>query len=171
MTAASQPDHPPAPEVRVCFVHGAEAIYAQGAPADCPHGFAPSTSNAVGIDLRACFPESEIIIRAGERYPTPSGITLEPVTPGFAGFVYARSGLGAKHGLTVAQGVGLIDPDYRGEIIIWLLNTAQEDRMVKQGERVAQLVFQPYLRPVVSLVDSLGQTGRGSGGFGHTGRF
>ncbi len=160
-----------APQVRVCFVNNAEAIYAQGAPDGHLHGFMPSTPTAVGIDLRACLTEPEVIVAAGERLAVPSGVIIEPITPGVAGFVYSRSGLGAKHGLTVAQGVGVIDPDYRGEIIVWLLNTSKTDRAIKQGERIAQLVFLPYVRPEIIIADNLSQTERGSGGFGHTGRF
>ena len=92
------------------------------------------------------------------------------VTPGVAGFIYSRSGLGAKHGLTVAQGVGVIDPDYRGEIIVWLLNTADRPLTVQAGDRIAQLVLMPVGVPVVAVVEELGDTARGAGGFGHTGK-
>jgi len=99
----------------------------------------------------------------------PSGIAVESTIPGIAGFVYSRSGLGAVKGLTVAQGVGVIDPDYRGEITVFLLNTGEEDDTVQNGERIAQLVFQPYVRPLFTPAATLGTTGRGAGGFGHTG--
>ena len=95
---------------------------------------------------------------------------MEPLTPGIAGFVYSRSGLGAVQGLTVAQGVGVIDPDYRGEIAVVLLNTSGEPRRLRRGDRIAQLVFQPAFQVELEESDSLGQTGRGSGGFGHTGK-
>ena len=94
---------------------------------------------------------------------------MEIVGTGLAGFVYSRSGLGAKHGLTVAQGVGVIDPDYRGEIVVWLLNTSQTHQTVACGDRIAQLVIQPFVRTKVTPVDALGETHRGAGGFGHTG--
>ena len=99
-----------------------------------------------------------------------TGIAISIQQPGVAGFIYSRSGLGAKHGLTVAQGVGVIDPDYRGEIIVWLLNTAQEPRTVSRHERIAQLVLAPIVRPIVTPVDDLDDTSRGDGGFGHTGK-
>jgi dUTP pyrophosphatase len=99
----------------------------------------------------------------------PSGIAVESTIPGIAGFVYSRSGLGAVKGLTVAQGVGVIDPDYRGEITVFLLNTGEEDYTVQNGERIAQLVFQPYVRPLFTPAATLGTTGRAAGGFGHTG--
>ena len=95
---------------------------------------------------------------------------LEPATAFSAGILYSRSGLGAREGLTVAQGVGVIDPDYTGEILVMLLNTSGEERILKRGERMAQLVFQPFVRPVWQEVESLSATERGAGGFGHTGR-
>ena len=70
----------------------------------------------------------------------------------------------------MAQGVGVIDPDYRGEIIVWLLNTSQEPRTISRHERIAQLVLAPILRPIVAAVDELDDTSRGDGGFGHTGK-
>jgi dUTP pyrophosphatase len=94
---------------------------------------------------------------------------MEILTPGLAGFVFSRSGLGAREGLTVAQGVGLIDPDYRGEIMVYLLNTASEERRLRRGERMAQLVLLPFARAQWTLVPALGDTDRGAGGFGHTG--
>ena len=90
--------------------------------------------------------------------------------PAVAGFVYSRSGLGAKEGLVVAQGVGVIDPDYRGEIIVWLLNTSQTPISINQGDRIAQLVFLNYYQPAFNIVTQLGTTQRGAGGFGHTGK-
>ena len=163
-------DHPPT--VHVCFLGEAARIYGEEQPgSEMPPGFAPATVTSVGIDLRACFAEEEISLEPGARLAIPSGVIIEPVVPGLAGFVYSRSGLGAKHGLVVAQGVGVIDPDYRGEIMVWLLNTSQKAMSVKQGERIAQLVFQPYARPRILRQSSLSETPRGSGGFGHTGRF
>jgi dUTP pyrophosphatase len=89
--------------------------------------------------------------------------------PGVAGFVYSRSGLGARQGLVVAQGVGVIDPDFRGEITVMLLNLSQEPRTVTQGMRIAQLVFQPVIPVHCIPVSELSPTERGAGGFGHTG--
>ena len=158
--------------VHVCFLGEAARIYGEEQPgSEMPPGFAPATTISVGIDLRACFAGEEISLAPGERAAVPSGVVIEPVVPGLAGFVYSRSGLGAKHGLVVAQGVGVIDPDYRGEIMVWLLNTSQKTMAVKQGERIAQLVFQPYVRPLIRRKEQLSETSRGSGGFGHTGQF
>ena len=95
--------------------------------------------------------------------------SVEPLQPGVAGFVYSRSGLGAVKGLTVAQGVGVIDPDYRGELVTWLLNTSSAPITVKRGDRVAQLIFQPFARLEPAEARELSATERGTGGFGHTG--
>jgi dUTP pyrophosphatase len=128
-----------------------------------------STEDSAGFDLRACMDEETIVLAPGERYPFPSGLAVEVCEPGVAGFVYSRSGLGTKKGLTVSQGVGVIDPDYRGEIIVSLLNTSKETRTIERGERIAQLVFMPVLRANLTPVDELSDTQRGGGGFGHTG--
>lgn len=159
MTSLSLPEM----EVNVIFFRNAAEIYGQD-------GLSPATQGAAGTDLRACMADMNAIsIPPGERRSIPSGIAIEPLSPGVAGFVYSRSGLGAVRGLTVAQGVGLIDPDYRGEILVFLLNTGSEAYTVSQGERIAQLVFQPFVRPLFRRADALGDTGRGAGGFGHTG--
>lgn len=128
-----------------------------------------ATAGSIGLDLRACIEEESLEIPAGARARIPAGLAIEVQAPGVAGFVFSRSGLGAKHGLTVAQGVGVIDPDYRGEITIWLLNTSDTPRTVARGERVAQLLFMPVHTARLLAVENLGQTGRGVGGFGHTG--
>lgn len=154
---------PPKTAVNVFFFRNAAGLYG-------PDGLTPSTTGSAGIDLRACLTSDEgLLVPPGERRPVPAGIAIEPLVPGIAAFVYSRSGLGAVKGLTVAQGVGVIDPDYRGEITVFLLNTSQEAYLVRQGERVAQLIFQPYSLPSFSEVEALGGTERGAGGFGHTG--
>ena len=130
----------------------------------------PATSGSAGVDLRAAFEPDEIVLGPGERYCVPTGLAIEIERPGLAGFVFSRSGLGAKDGLTVAQGVGVIDPDYRGEIMIWLLNTSGQSRVIKRAERVAQLILLPYFAASFRQVEELGDTARGAGGFGHTGK-
>lgn len=155
---------PPSVEIVVRYLRNAREIYGG-------QGLAPATGGSAGADLRACPADGGVIVIApGERAPVPSGIAVEPREPGFAGFVYSRSGLGAVIGLTVAQGVGVIDPDYRGEITVFLLNTGKETQTVKPGDRIAQLVFQACRQPRFFEADSLSETARGSGGFGHTGR-
>ena len=144
----------------------ARSLYGGGEPAF----LAPATSFSVGFDLRACLDADSAEIEAGERLCVPTGIAVQPESADVAGFVYSRSGLGAREGLSVAQGVGVIDPDYTGEILVYLLNTSKKTRIVRRGDRIAQLVFQPVRRPVWTECDALSATGRGAGGFGHTGR-
>ena len=146
--------------VRFRYIGSAKDVYVQ-AP-----GYA--TQDSVGIDLRACLTEDEALIPPGGRLAVPSGLAVEPGAF-MAGFVYSRSGLGAMQGVTVAQGVGVIDPDYRGEIVVVLLNTSTEPRRICRGDRIAQLVFQPVFRVRLEEAAELGATGRGTGGFGHTG--
>lgn len=129
-----------------------------------------STPTSAGLDLRACLDEDHIDIGPGERAKISAGISIEITKPGIAGFVYSRSGLGAKDGLTVAQGVGVIDPDYRGPIIVFMLNTSGQRRRIERGQRIAQLVFQPYHHAAIITADQLTDTQRGQGGFGHTGK-
>ncbi len=157
--------------LHLCFMRPeAEALY-DGAPKY-------ATEGSAGLDLRACFAEPSYCLAPGQRVLIPSGVAVQPVTEGrensggqdVAGFVYSRSGLGAKHGVMVAQGVGVIDADYRGEIMIMLLNTSQSPYTIQRGERVAQLVFQPIFRPAIQLCTHLDDSHRGCGGFGHTGQ-
>ena len=148
--------------VNICYHKDATGVYGPG----------PSyaTPESAGMDLRACFDEPEMTVLPGARLRVPSGISVEPCVPGVAGFIYSRSGLGAVKGLVVAQGVGVVDADYRGEIVVWLLNTSDAPVTIERGERVAQLVFQPVCRLEPRAVERLSETTRGSGGFGHTGR-
>lgn len=152
---------PPAPiEVKIKILHPSAA--------EMPPAY--STPDSAGFDLRACIDQEEIEIPAGQRHAFGTGIAMEICEPGWAGFVYSRSGLGTKKGLTVSQGVGVIDPDYRGEIIVSILNTSDQLRRIQRGERIAQLVFMPVSQGKLTLVDELSDTSRGSGGFGSTGK-
>ena len=156
------------PQVRIAYLRDAAALYE-------PDGLRYATPGSVGLDLRLCLPEDEmdageICLHPGERRALPSGVAIQPLTPGIAGFVYSRSGLGAIQGLTVAQGTGVIDPDYRGEITVVLRNTSTEPRRLRRGERIAQLVFQPAFQVTLETVPVLDATARGAGGFGHSGR-
>jgi len=129
-----------------------------------------ATSHSVGLDLRACLDFETLEIGPGERSTIGTGIAIDVREPGVAGFLYSRSGLGTKEGLTVSQGVGVIDPDYRGEIKVSLLNTSGEKRRIRRGQRIAQLVFKKCYQATISAVDELTETERGAGGFGHTGK-
>jgi dUTP pyrophosphatase len=151
-------------------MHKVHILYLRDAAALYGEGLAYATPDSAGMDLRACIESETLTIGPGQRAPVPSGICIEPRVPGVAGFIYSRSGLGAVKGLTVAQGVGVIDADYRGELVVWLLNTSETALTVARGDRVAQLVFQPVCRLEPRAVSALSETERGSGGFGHTGR-
>ena len=129
------------------------------------------TENSAGLDLRAMLVEP-LTIKPMERVLIPTGIFLE-IPNGFEGQVRARSGLSIKNGLTMVNGVGTVDADYRGELKVPMINLGSEDFTVESGDRIAQIVFARYenvkFEPVDS-VESLEKTKRGAGGFGHTGR-
>ena len=123
---------------------------------------------AAGADLYACLNE-EVTIPAGETAVIPTGRALElPV--GYAGLIYARSGLATKQGLAPANKVGVVDCDYRGEVKVALHNHSKEARTVAPGDRIAQLVITPYITAVFEEKDELSSTERGAGGFGSTGK-
>lgn len=122
---------------------------------------------AAGADLYACL-EGELTIQPHETAVIPTGIALElPV--GYAGLIYARSGLATKKGLAPANKVGVVDCDYRGEVKVALHNHSGVAQTVSAGERVAQLIITPYITANFCEVDELSQTVRGAGGFGSTG--
>ena len=126
------------------------------------------SAEAAGADLYACMDES-VTIQPGKTAFIPTGIAME-VPKGCAGLIYARSGLACKHGLAPANKVGVIDSDYRGEIIVALHNHGQESKVVLPGERIAQMVITPVITPEYVCVDSLSDTDRGQSGFGSTGK-
>jgi dUTP pyrophosphatase len=126
-----------------------------------------ATAGAAGLDLRACIDES-VRLEAGEIKLVPTGIAIE-LPENHAAFVFGRSGLGVRHGITMANGVGVIDSDYRGEISCGLINLSDSCFTVEPGDRIAQLVIMPVIRAELSE-EELGGTGRGDGGFGSTGR-
>lgn len=122
---------------------------------------------AAGADLYAC-EDSEITIKAGETKLIHTGLAME-IPEGYAGLIYARSGIATKRGLAPANKVGVIDSDYRGEIMVSLYNHSNEDQTIAQNERVAQLVITPFLKVEYNQTESLSDTVRGEGGFGSTG--
>ena len=122
---------------------------------------------AAGADLYACL-ENDIIVRPHETAIIPTGIAIE-IPIGYAGLIYARSGLATKKGLAPANKVGVIDCDYRGEVKVALHNHSDSPQAVSAGERVAQLVITPYLTAQFVEQKELSQTVRGEGGFGSTG--
>ena len=126
-----------------------------------------ATEGAAGMDLCACIDESTEI-KPGEIRLIPAGISIE-LPDGYGAFVFGRSGLGIKHGVSLANGVGVIDSDYRGQIHVGLINRGGESYAVAPGERMAQLVIMPVMRALLRE-EELSGTERGAGGFGSTGR-
>lgn len=123
---------------------------------------------AAGADLYAC-EEGEITLAAGETKLIHTGIAMA-IPEGLVGLVYARSGLASKKGLAPANKVGVIDSDYRGEILVALHNHGTEPQTIAAGERIAQIVFTPYVAADFCVAEELDDTLRGAGGFGSTGR-
>ncbi len=121
---------------------------------------------AAGADLYAC---NAVTVEPGATEFVQTGLALE-VPAGYAGLVYARSGLACKKGLAPANKVGVIDADYRGEVMVALYNHSSQAVEIEPGERVAQLVITPYLTAVFEETQELSDTVRGEGGFGSTGR-
>lgn len=122
---------------------------------------------AAGADLYACL-DAPVTIAPHETVLVPTGLSLE-IPVGWAGLVYARSGLASKRNLAPANKVGVIDPDYRGEVMVSLHNHGTVPQTVEPGERVAQLVLTPYLTAQFFETETLSDTVRGQGGFGSTG--
>ena len=128
-----------------------------------------ATDLSVGLDLVAAI-DKEILIEPGKNALIGTGIAIEILSKHIAGFVFSRSGLGIKEGLVVTQGVGVIDPDYRGEIKVSLLNISQSVKKIYPGDRIAQLIFMPAFQAKLIETSQLSPTKRGKGGFGHTGK-
>lgn len=123
---------------------------------------------AAGADLYAALDEA-VTIEPGETKLIPTGLAFA-IPEGYAGFVYARSGLASKRGLAPANKVGVIDADYRGEVMTALHNHGKEPQTIEPGERIAQMVIAPYITADFILSEELDNTERGEGGFGSTGR-
>jgi dUTP pyrophosphatase len=139
-----------------------------------PHGEGlplPSyqSGDAAGLDVVAGVPEgSPIVLLAGARALIPTGFALE-LPRGYEAQVRPRSGLALKHGVTLLNGPGTIDSDYRGELMVILINHGAEPFVLRRGDRIAQLVIAPVARVEIERADALGATERGQGGFGSTG--
>lgn len=128
-----------------------------------------ATGGSAGMDLCACIDEP-LVLRPGERVRVPTGFAMGLPGPRWVGLIFARSGLGARHGITLPNGVGVIDSDYRGEVQVALTNLGDTPYEIQPGERIAQLVVLPVERIAWRVVTELDGTERGSGGFGSTGR-
>ncbi len=127
-----------------------------------------ATDGSVGMDLAAAI-DSPLLIKSGERALVPTGIALQ-IPEGYGGFIFARSGLAIKKGISLCNGVGVIDTDYTGEIKVAMQNSSAQDYIINPGDRIAQLVFMSVQRANLVKVEKLDETERGSNGFGSTGK-
>lgn len=129
-----------------------------------------ATKGSAAVDLRAALNEGEeVILAPGERALIPTGVSIAPERDDVVAIVAGRSGLGVRNGVSLSNGIGVIDADYRGEIQVGLINRGNEPFRVVRGDRIAQLFFLPVLHADFLLTEALDETERGAGGFGHTG--
>jgi dUTP pyrophosphatase len=129
-----------------------------------------ATSGAAAMDLRACI-SAPLPVSPGETVLVPSGLAISIHDPGLVALLVPRSGLGIRHGIVLANTIGVIDSDYQGEIGIGIYNRSAHTYMIEPGERICQIMFVPVTQVMLSVVDEFSNESiRGSGGFGHTGR-
>lgn len=128
-----------------------------------------ATEGAAACDLCAAI-EAPLLLRAGTSVSVPTGIAISMEKCGYAAIIAARSGLAFRHGLSLVNGIGVIDEDYRGEISVGLRNDGAEDYEIRPGERIAQMMFMPVAHASFITSDALDETERGTGGFGSTGK-
>ena len=127
-----------------------------------------ASAGAAAMDLHACVDQA-VTIPAGGRAVIPTGIAIALPSAEYVALVFARSGLGIKHGIAPANCVGVIDSDYRGEILVGLQNSGDTDYTIQPADRIAQLMLTPVIQAKVSMVEELDDTARGAGGLGSTG--
>lgn len=128
-----------------------------------------ATIGSAGADIYACIDEP-VTIEPGSLAMIPIGLAIELESSDCAAFLFARSGLGVKHGITLSNGVGVVDSDYRGEVCVGLCNVSNESYTISAGERIAQMVIMPVKPAEFVVADELSDTSRGEGGFGSTGK-
>lgn len=127
-----------------------------------------ATAGAAAMDLCACV-DGPVEVAPGALVSLPTGIAIALPSAEYVALVFARSGLGVRHGITLSNGVGVIDSDYRGEIRVGLTNLSSVPYTIQPGDRIAQLAVLPVARARLQIVEELDETQRGSGGFGSTG--
>ena len=127
-----------------------------------------ATEGAAAMDLHACL-EAPLTLPVGERTIVPTGLAVA-IPAGYVGILAVRSSMGIKRGVTLANGIGVIDSDYRGEVGVGLVNIGSDAYTILPGDRIAQLMVIPVAQPALELVEELPATDRGEGGFGSTGR-
>ena len=129
-----------------------------------------ATEGSAGMDLTACIDE-DIVLKPLQRVLVPTGIAIGLPSRGYGAFIFARSGLAVKKGITLSNCVGVVDSDYTGEIKVGLINLSSDEYTLTRGERIAQMVILPVAHANFVVYDELDKTQRGSGGFGSTGAF
>jgi dUTP pyrophosphatase len=127
------------------------------------------TPGSAGLDLRACI-DTAITIKPGETVLIPTGLAIHIDNPGYAAMILPRSGMGHKHGIVLGNLVGLIDSDYQGQLMVSTWNRGQSEFVLQPMERLAQLVIVPVLQVGFNIVEEFGDSQRGEGGFGSTGK-
>ncbi len=128
-----------------------------------------ATGGSAGLDLRACV-DAPMTLKPGETNLVPTGIAIHIDDPGYAALILPRSGLGHKHGIVLGNLVGLIDSDYQGQIFVSAWNRGQHEFVIQPLERIAQMIVVPVVQVEFNVVKDFETSGRGAGGFGHTGR-
>lgn len=129
-----------------------------------------ATAGSAAVDLRAALDEGEeLVLQPGERALVPTGLSIAPEGTDVVAVIAGRSGLGVKYGVSLSNGIGVIDSDYRGEIQVGLINRGNQPFTVVRGDRIAQMLFLPVCHADFLVCDELDETERGAGGFGHTG--
>ena len=130
------------------------------------------TAFSAGVDLRAAL-DAPYVLYPGDSILVPTGLSMFIGTPGIVGLLFARSGLGHRHGIALGNGTGVIDADYQGPLMVSILNRSNKEFTIEPGERIAQMLFMNVVAPAdlsFKVVDEFVQTERGEGGFGSTGR-
>ncbi|MBQ2943969.1 MAG: dUTP diphosphatase [Ruminococcus sp.] len=128
-----------------------------------------ATEGSAGMDLYACI-DTPVTIKPGDLALIPTGIAIELPCAEYVAYIFARSGLGIKHGICLSNGVGVVDSDYRGEVCVGLCNVSSKEYTIEPQERVAQMVISPVSLMPVEEAEELSDTNRGAGGFGSTGK-
>ena len=128
-----------------------------------------ATNGSAGMDLRACI-DSDVVLEPGCRAMISTGLAISLESADYVAYIYARSGLAVKNGVTLSNCVGVIDSDYRGEIKVGLINQSDKAYTISNGERIAQMVIARVIVPEICVCDELDETERADGGFGSTGK-
>jgi dUTP pyrophosphatase len=128
-----------------------------------------ATAGSAGLDLRACL-DAPLTLEPGRAELIPTGVAIHLADPRLAAMILPRSGLGHKHGVVLGNLVGLIDSDYQGQLMVSCWNRGREPFVIHPGERIAQLIVVPVVQVALEVVESFEDSGRGAGGFGHSGR-